>query len=254
MRKVRIRPLEVRENEFRNHAVHALADVHHLGDAAIDRHRDEAVGFIPARRNDFLVRQPIDSFARGIDHGDIEVLGLEAGRDPVRAGFDEWPADLHVLAHDRLDTDFLVRALERLVRIDLAVSLAAVRIAGPDETASLKYRKEMIVEPSCSSLMSMFEPFFHGRRVETGASGSSFTPPFRGARILRVDFDRKRAQGRAVESSTMPGLNSATVRFSRSIGKNWVLSLRALGGERPDRREFLAGRVRSSPPKLSAES
>jgi len=25
--------------------VHALADVHHLGDAAIARHRDEAVGF-----------------------------------------------------------------------------------------------------------------------------------------------------------------------------------------------------------------
>jgi len=29
-------------------------------------------------------------------------------------------------------------------------------------------------------LMSMFEPFFHGRSVDTGAIGLSFTPPLRG--------------------------------------------------------------------------
>src|SRR6266540_1507984 len=36
-----------------------------------------------------------------------------------------------------------------------------------------------MVLPSCSSLMSMLEPFFHGRSVETGAIGS-VDPPFRG--------------------------------------------------------------------------
>ena len=36
-----------------------------------------------------------------------------------------------------------------------------------------------MVLPSVSSLMSMLEPFFHGRRVLTGAIGS-FAPPLRG--------------------------------------------------------------------------
>src|SRR5258705_239552 len=36
-----------------------------------------------------------------------------------------------------------------------------------------------MVVPACTSLMSMFEPFFHGRSVETGAIGS-LEPPLRG--------------------------------------------------------------------------
>ena len=49
-----------------------------------------------------------------------------------------------------------------------------------------------IVEPSCISLMSMFEPFFHGRSVETGAIGS-FDAAFARRRIVRIDADRERA-------------------------------------------------------------
>src|SRR5919204_640898 len=44
-----------------------------------------------------------------------------------------------------------------------------------------------MVLPSVSSLMSMLEPFFQGRRVLTGAIGSSFTPPFRGVLGERAD-------------------------------------------------------------------
>ena len=52
-----------------------------------------------------------------------------------------------------------------------------------------------IVEPACSSLMSMFEPFFHGRSVDTGAIGSLDAALAR-RRILRVDADRERARER----------------------------------------------------------
>ena len=75
-----------------------------------------------------------------------------------------------------------------------------------------------IVVPSCSSLMSMFEPFFHGRNVDTGAIRLSFTPPLRGAGSFG-SMPTANVPGNGCRSSTMPGLNSA-VRFCRSSVKN----------------------------------
>ena len=64
-----------------------------------------------------------------------------------------------------------------------------------------------IVAPSCSSLMSMFEPFFHGRRVDTGAIGS-VAPPLRGDGSLG-SMPTASVPGNGLRSSVIPGLNSA---------------------------------------------
>ena len=52
-----------------------------------------------------------------------------------------------------------------------------------------------MVEPACSSLMSMLEPFFHGRSVLTGARGSFGAALARG-RVVGVDAHREGARER----------------------------------------------------------
>ena len=64
-----------------------------------------------------------------------------------------------------------------------------------------------ILVPSVISLMSMLEPFFHGRRVLTGAIGSSFTPPLRGDGSLG-SIPTASVPGKGRRLSVMPGLNS----------------------------------------------
>src|SRR2546430_16505900 len=68
-------------------------------------------------------------------------LFRSSDRDPVGPRFDSRPLELHVLANDRLNDDFLEGALER-GEVHLAVPLAAVRVAGPDEPAFQEHREE----------------------------------------------------------------------------------------------------------------
>ena len=55
--------------------------------------------------------------------------------------------------------------------------------------------------------MSMLEPFFHGRKVETGAIGS-VEPPLRGEGSLG-SMPTARVPGNGCRSMVTPGLNSA---------------------------------------------
>jgi hypothetical protein len=55
--------------------------------------------------------------------------------------------------------------------------------------------------------MSMFEPFFHGRSVETGAIGS-VEPPLRGEGSFG-SMPTASVPGKGCRSIVMPGLNSA---------------------------------------------
>src|SRR5437762_5197274 len=77
-----------------------------------------------------------------------------------------------------------------------------------------------IFEPACSSLMSMLEPFFHGRSVDTGAIGSSFTPPLRGEGSFG-SMPTASVPGKGCSSTWMPGLNSALF-FAGSIDQNLI--------------------------------
>src|SRR5439155_488112 len=73
------------------------------------------------------------SCAAGAHHRPVEVL-VEAQHDPVRLRLHARPVELQVLAHDELHHDLAVGALER-GEVDLAIALAAVGIARPDEAA-----------------------------------------------------------------------------------------------------------------------
>src|SRR5208282_2464384 len=53
-------PLLLRENGFGHHAMHALADVDDLRDAAIADHRCERVSLLARHRHHLLVRKKID--------------------------------------------------------------------------------------------------------------------------------------------------------------------------------------------------
>src|SRR5215469_1415719 len=62
---------------------------------------------------------------------------VEPHKDPGILVFSPGPVCLQILPHDRLNLDFLVRALERF-EIHFAISLPAVRVADPDQPAFLK--------------------------------------------------------------------------------------------------------------------
>jgi len=97
------------------------------------------------------------------------------------------------------------------------------------------------VAPSCSSLMSMFEPFFHGRSVDTGAMGS-VEPPLRGDGSLG-SMPTASVPGNGRRSSVMPGLNSAW-RFLRSRGKNLMNPSGISGASAPIVGKSLPGRLK----------
>ena len=168
--------------------MHALADVDDLRNAAIADDRGEGVGFLAAHRHDGLFREPIDRLIDRYFHGLIQVF-VKAHEDPIGFRFRPGPFCLHVLAHDGLDFDFLVRTFQR-GQVDLAVALPAVRIAGPDQASFLKHRKVH----GCARLK-----FIH---IHVGAvfpraqrAGASFRIADRrsgfGVRFIRVDADRE---------------------------------------------------------------
>src|SRR6478735_1791551 len=132
--------LAVGEDRLRDHAVHALPHVDHLRDAAVAHHRDDRVRLVAVERHHLLRGEPVHRLAHRFHHRLVEVL-VEAHEDPVRLRLRTRPFDLEVLAHDGLDADLLVRALER-GEVHLAVALAAMRVAGPDERALQEHRDE----------------------------------------------------------------------------------------------------------------
>src|SRR5437016_2275406 len=138
--QVQPRALLPGEDVLRDHAVHALADVDHLRHAAVAHDRGEQIGFGPAHRHRLLLGEEIHRLARGVHHRLVEVL-VEAGGDPVGARLEARPFELHVLAHDRLQHDLLVGALQA-GEAHLAVALAAMRVAGPDQPALDEHRDE----------------------------------------------------------------------------------------------------------------
>src|SRR5438445_12307171 len=73
-----------------------------------------------------------------------------------------------------------------------------------------------MVLPACSSLMSMLEPFFQGRSVETGAIGSSLTPPLRGEGSLG-SMPTASVPGKGASSMFTPGLNSTLFFLGSSL-------------------------------------
>src|SRR5262245_1056487 len=98
-----------------------------------------------------------------------------------------------------------------------------------------------MVLPACSSLMSMFEPFFHGRNVETGAIGSSLTPPLRGDGSLG-SMPTASVPGKGASSILTPGLNS-TERFLGSSVKNLMNPFGISGASAPIVGNSVPGRL-----------
>ena len=102
-----------------------------------------------------------------------------------------------------------------------------------------------IFEPTCSSLMSMLEPFFHGRSVDTGAIGSSFTPPLRGEGSFG-SMPTASVPGKGCSSTWMPGLNSALF-FAGSIDQNLIKPSGISGASAPMVGKSLPGRLKVMP-------
>src|SRR6266849_9287917 len=130
--------LLLREDGFRNHAVNALADVHHLGDPAVRRHRRQRIGLVAAHRRYLLGSEEIHRLPGGDLHRLVEIL-IEAHGDPVGLRLGARPLKLHALVDDGLDLDLLEGALER-GEIHLAVPLPAMGVTGPDQSTLEKYR------------------------------------------------------------------------------------------------------------------
>ena len=102
-----------------------------------------------------------------------------------------------------------------------------------------------IFEPTCSSLMSMFEPFFHGRSVDTGAIGSSLTPPLRGEGSFG-SMPTASVPGKGCSSIMMPGLNS--VRFFARSSLNHLMKPSGISdASAPMVGKSLPGRLRLTP-------
>src|ERR1700756_1150780 len=90
------------KHALRNHAVHALADVDYLRDAAIPHDGGECVGLFAAHRHDALRREPLHGLLDRNLHRLVQVL-VVAHEDPVRLGLRPRPLGLQVLAHDGLN-------------------------------------------------------------------------------------------------------------------------------------------------------
>src|SRR5438105_8739897 len=123
------------EGGLRHHAVDALADVDHLADATIRDHRGERVRLVAVEP---LGGEEVHRLVQRIEERLLQIL-VEAHLDPVGLRLDARPGELDVLAHDRLQPDLLVRALEG-GEVDLAVALGAVRVARPDQASLEEHR------------------------------------------------------------------------------------------------------------------
>src|SRR2546430_13317946 len=99
-----------------------------------------------------------------------------------------------------------------------------------------------MVLPACSSLMSMLEPFFQGRSVETGAIGSSLTPPLRGEGSLG-SMPTASVPGKGASSMFTPGLNS-TLFFLGSSVKNLMNPFGISGASAPIVGNSVPGRLK----------
>jgi len=64
--------------------------------------------------------------------------------------------------------------------------------------------------------MSMLEPFFQGRSVDTGAIGSSLTPPLRGDGSFG-SMPTASVPGKGCSWTMIPGLNSARLLARSSL-------------------------------------
>src|SRR5256885_5502024 len=102
-----------------------------------------------------------------------------------------------------------------------------------------------IFEPACSSLMSMLEPFFHGRSVDTGAIGSSFTPPLRGEGSFG-SMPTASVPGKGCSSTWMPVLNSSLC-CDGSIDQNLINPSGISGASAPMVGKSLPGRLNVMP-------
>ena len=104
-----------------------------------------------------------------------------------------------------------------------------------------------MVEPSCSSLMSMLEPFFHGRMVLTGAIGS-LAPPLRGEGSSG-SIPTASVPGNGRSGSTIPGANSARL-FATSSLKNSTCPSGNSAASAPMVGKSLPGRLKLVPTSL----
>ena len=116
----------------------ALADIDHLGHVTVDGHGNEPVRLVAIEAAG--LDEEVDRLADRVGHCLVQVL-VEAEEDVMRLRLDARPLQLQVLADDGLDLHFLEGALQR-GEVHLAVSLRAVRVAGPDEPALEEDRHE----------------------------------------------------------------------------------------------------------------
>ena len=170
--------------------MHSLADIDHLRDPTVPDDGGEGVRLLATHRHELLAGQPVDGLLNGDLHRLIQVL-VVAHEDPVGLRFRPRPIGFHLLVHDRLDLDLLVGAFERR-QIHLAVSLPAVRIAGPDQAALEKHRQ--IQGGSGLQLVEI-----HVRAVLPGPQRAGAPPgvangrPGLCIRLARIDPDGKRS-------------------------------------------------------------
>src|SRR5204863_826453 len=225
------------EDGLRDHAVNALPHIHHLRHTTVAHHRDERVGLVAGQRHHLLAREEVHGLADGVHHRTVEVL-VEAQHDPVRARLHARPVEFYVLAHDELHHDLPVGALER-GEVDLAVALAAVGVARPDETASEEDRDEdgraflQLVDVHVGAVLPRAERGDGRHRVRGAALA-------RGG-VLRIDADGEDAgEGLELDHDAGLELGLALLPVEVEIPDEPV---RHLGCQRPDGRKLLAGQV-----------
>src|SRR5262249_443981 len=225
------------EDRLRDHAVHALADVHYLRDAAVGRHRRQGIRLVATHRDDLLLLQEIHGLADGVDHRLVEVL-VESHGDPVGLRLHPRPLELHVLADDELHRDLAIGALERR-EVDLAVALPAVRVTGPHEPALQEDGNEdrgaflQLVEVHVRAVLP--RPQRRDGRHRVGRSALA------GRRIVGVDAHRQRAGERPeIERDAWLELGLTLLEIEREELDEPVGHL---GGQAADRWEVLARQV-----------
>src|SRR5712692_10587756 len=231
------------EDAFRDHAVHTLANVHHLGHDAVRRHRGDRVRFVAIQGDHLLLRQEVDHLARGDDHGLVEVL-VVPHQDPMSLGLEPGPFQLHVLADDELHDDLPVRALERR-QVQLG-TLPAMRITDPNEAALEKDGHEergaflKLVDVHIGGVLPRPERRDRGHGIldaslaRRGVTGVDADRQDAGER-LEIDHDARLEFGLALVPVQVKVLHEA-------IGE--------LGGQGADRRELLARQVEVDPEGL----
>ena len=167
--------------------MNSFANIDYLGHPAVSGHRSNRVRLIPIQGHHFLICQEVDRLAHRIDHRFIQVL-IKPHQDPMSFGFGSRPLEFHVFAHDQLERNLSVGTLES-GEVDLTVSLSAVRVSRPYESALQKDRNV-----DGASFLE-FVQIHIGSVLPRSKSGDRchgiFCSTFTRCRVVGIDADRE---------------------------------------------------------------